>query len=332
MANEIAKLDSARQALAEVSTAAQAKKIADIAKAAEIYALKQGSKEAADYAHQIHADALRLEGDFLNSQEKAQGAKGSGSNQHKRVLRSPCETAPPTLAQQGITKRESTQAQAVAAIAKSEPKVFDDFRAGKIPLKAIVRAQQQKHQKQAAKLQMSEGFTDDLLTLTGQKFGCIYADPPWQYSNQGTRASTDKHYSTMTVDELCKLPIKDLSASQAHLHLWTTNAFLFECPRIFDAWGFEFKSSFIWVKEQIGIGNYWRNSHEFLLLGVRGGLVGQNKSLKSWLMSSRGRHSSKPDQVRLFVEKLSPGPRLELFGRRVVPGWTVFGNEITEML
>jgi N6-adenosine-specific RNA methylase IME4 len=190
------------------------------------------------------------------------------------------------------------------------------------------------------------------LVEQGKKFGCIYADPPWKYDNQGTRAATGMHYrgvedengdevqsaSGMTVEEICALPIKELAAGASHLHLWITNAFLFEAPRIFDAWGFEWRSSFVWVKPQIGIGNYWRNSHEFLLTAIRGDAKRFNdKSLKSWLECDRGQHSGKPEQVRSFVERASPGPYLELFGRRSAESissadpktkWVVWGNQI----
>jgi len=180
-------------------------------------------------------------------------------------------------------------------------------------------------------VEQMDGFITDLSQAKGT-FGCIYADPPWKYDNQGTRSSTNNHYSTMTVDDLCALPVAQLSADKCHLHLWTTNAFLFECPKIFAAWGFEFKSSFVWVKPQMGIGNYWRNSHEIMLLAVKGGLTAQDKGLMSWMQCGRGRHSSKPDEIRSLIERLSPGPRLELFGRRKVDGWVVFGNEILDML
>jgi len=172
---------------------------------------------------------------------------------------------------------------------------------------------------------------DDLKTLAtqGKKFGCIYADPPWGYSNQATRAATDNHYPTMTVEEIAELPIGDLAAERSHLWLWTTNAFLFECPKLFSAWGFEFKSSYIWVKTQIGIGNYLRNAHEFLLLAIRGGLTGAARDVRSWDEYPRGEHSSKPERIRVeVVERLSPGPHLELFGRKPVHGWTVWGNQI----
>lgn len=166
------------------------------------------------------------------------------------------------------------------------------------------------------------------LVDAGQKFGTIYADPPWSYSNQATRASTDNHYDTMSVEEIAALPIKQLSAENAHLHLWTTNAFLFESKSIVEAWGFEYKSCFIWVKPQMGIGNYWRVSHEFMLFGVKGKAPFMDRGQKSWVIEDRTRHSSKPESIAITVEKTSPGPYLELFGRRTRKGWTVWGNEI----
>jgi N6-adenosine-specific RNA methylase IME4 len=167
------------------------------------------------------------------------------------------------------------------------------------------------------------------LVEQGLKFGTIYADPPWLYDNQVTRAATGNHYGGMTVEELCDLPVRELAADASHLHLWTTNAFLFECPKILDAWGFEFRSTFIWCKSQMGIGNYWRNSHEILLTAIRGDAKRFNDhSMMSWLETERGKHSAKPEQVRHMLEKASPGPRLELFGRSPADGWTVWGNQI----
>lgn len=172
--------------------------------------------------------------------------------------------------------------------------------------------------------------SDDLDALQAEstQFGTIYADPPWQYGNQATRASTGNHYETLPVDDICALPIGELAAENSHLHLWTTNAFLEDAFRVIRAWGFEYKSCFLWVKPTIGIGNYWRVSHEFLLLGIRGSCPFLDRAQRSWLQCGRGAHSSKPEQVRDAIEKVSPGPRLELFARRVSPGWTSWGNEI----
>jgi N6-adenosine-specific RNA methylase IME4 len=169
----------------------------------------------------------------------------------------------------------------------------------------------------------------DGLLQQGAKFGTIYADPPWRYNNRASRGAACNHYDTMTVEEICALPICELAATDAHLHLWVTNAFLFEAPRIFQAWGFEYRSELVWCKPQMGVGNYWRNSHEKLLTAVRGKATRfDDRGLQSWLICRRGAHSAKPEQVRAYIERASPAPYLELFGRRQIPGWTVWGNEI----
>jgi N6-adenosine-specific RNA methylase IME4 len=167
------------------------------------------------------------------------------------------------------------------------------------------------------------------LIRQGAKFGTILADPPWAYGNRASRGAACNHYETMSVNEICALPIRQLAAADAHLHLWTTNAFLFETPRIMEAWGFEYRGNFVWCKMQMGVGNYWRNAHELLLLGTRGRLKQfKDHGLHSWMVASRGAHSQKPEQVRAYIEGASPGPYLELFGRRSIAGWTVWGNEI----
>lgn len=185
----------------------------------------------------------------------------------------------------------------------------------------------------SAPLSSIETCTIADISQLSQRFGCIYADPPWLYDNQGTRAATGNHYGGMTVDELCALPVRELAADDAHLHLWITNAFLFDAPRIFAAWGFEFRSTFVWVKPQMGIGNYWRNSHEILLTAIRGDSKRFNDhSMKSWGEFDRTQHSAKPEQIRELLQRASHGPYLELFGRRKVNGWTVWGNQIERNL
>jgi N6-adenosine-specific RNA methylase IME4 len=179
------------------------------------------------------------------------------------------------------------------------------------------------------------GLIEDLQRFIdrGHRVGTIYADPPWLYDNQATRSATRNVFDGMTVEELYRLPVGELALDDAHLHLWTTNGFLRESFELFDAWGFEFKSSFIWIKPQLGIGNYWRNAHEFLLTGVRGGATRFNdRTLKSWLDCKRGKHSRKPYEVRDFIERASPGPWLEMFAREPAPRWLSWGHEIPASL
>lgn len=214
----------------------------------------------------------------------------------------------------------------------SAPEGFRKAEPGEVDDAAARVARRRENRERAIERCETTGDIGELLAA-GTKFGCILADPPWQYGNQATRASTDNHYPTMTIEDIAALPIGELAAERSHLWLWTTNGFLFECPKLFDAWGFEFKSSYVWCKTQMGIGNYLRNAHEFLLLAVRGGLTGAVKDVRSWGEFPRGAHSAKPEQVRHdVIERLSPGPRLELFGRRTVPGWTVFGNQVEKGL
>ena len=179
-------------------------------------------------------------------------------------------------------------------------------------------------------------FVSDLQTLVdkGRRFPTVYADPPWAYDNEASRAAARNHYPTMSVDQICAQPVNELAADDAHLHLWTTNGFLREAFDVIDAWGFQFKSCLVWVKDQIGMGNYWRVSHEFLLLGVRGSLTFRDRTIPSWLQSPRTVHSRKPGAVRMLIERVSPGPYIELFGRQELPysDWTVFGNDIDRRL
>jgi N6-adenosine-specific RNA methylase IME4 len=177
------------------------------------------------------------------------------------------------------------------------------------------------------------GQLDELLEL-GVRFATVYADPPWRYDNTAARGAAAKHYSTMSIDALCDLPVSALVAENAHLHLWTTNGLLPDAFRVVEAWGFRYKSCLVWIKPQLGMGNYWRVSHEYLLFGIRGKLPFRDNSQRSWIKSRRRRHSAKPYAVRELVERVSPGPYLELFGREEIPfsQWTVFGNEVERRL
>lgn len=321
----VSRLTRAELALADATEPAQAAEIADAAEAARVYAKRVGAAlPVINKATAIKLRAERKAGEILSGMEMKPGPKGNSNT---------------TLPILGITKIQSSRWQRAAKVPED---AFIDYidsatQEGKeISTAGLLKlANTFAPKNQARPPDRTSGICSDLSELidAGQKFGTIYADPPWRYSNQGTRASTGNHYSgDMSVDDICAMPIPELAAEKAHLHLWTTNAFLFECPKIFEAWGFEFKSSFVWVKPTIGIGNYWRNSHEIMLLAVKGGQTALSRAEKSWHECKRGHHSAKPEAIRHSIERLSPGPFLELFGRSPRHGWTVFGNQIVEEL
>jgi N6-adenosine-specific RNA methylase IME4 len=168
----------------------------------------------------------------------------------------------------------------------------------------------------------------EALVARGLRFGTIYADPPWAYENTAARGAAEDHYRTLTLEQICGLAVPQLALPRAHLHLWTTTSFLNDAFSVITAWGFTYKSCFVWVKPVIGCGNYWRLAHEFLLLGVRGRVPFRDRRQRSWLELRRGRHSGKPERIRDVIERVSPGPYLELFGRKPAGGWVVFGDAI----
>jgi N6-adenosine-specific RNA methylase IME4 len=322
----LANITQADRLLAEAQTVGDAIGVADIAESARIFAKRANmALPLVNKATEIKLRAERKAGELLRGMEKAKGGGQRTSNN--------------TLAVLGISHIQSSRWQRTAVVPEQKFAAYVEQAnetGREITTSGLLKLANAAAPKNGAK--PAHGDTSictnlSELTKSGEKFGTIYADPPWRYQNQGTRASTGNHYAgDMSVEEICAMPIGELSADKCHLHLWTTNAFLFECPKIFAAWGFTFKSSYVWVKPQMGIGNYWRNSHEIMLLAVKGGQTALNRGQKSWLECSRGKHSAKPDAARHQIEKLSPGPFLELFGRKKVEGWTVFGNQIIEEL
>lgn len=158
----------------------------------------------------------------------------------------------------------------------------------------------------------------------------ICADPPWQYGNTSTRGAAEDHYPTMTIEELCAIDVRSMAADESHLYLWTTNGFLREAFDVMSAWGFDYKTTLVWVKPQIGMGNYFRSSTEYVLFGVRGGLRTRDCNQRNWFEAKRGRHSKKPGSFFDLVEKVSGGPFLEMFARErrlSEAEWSYWGNE-----
>lgn len=156
-------------------------------------------------------------------------------------------------------------------------------------------------------------------------YACIVIDPPWQYGNKATRGAAEDHYPTMSIDELEQLELP--GSEQAHLYLWVTNGFLAEGLHLMKVWGYEYKTVLTWCKPQIGLGNYFRNSTEHVLFGIRGGLRTLRNDVPTHFTAKRGQHSAKPDSFYDLAESCSPGPRMEMFARRRRFGWDAWGNE-----
>lgn len=157
---------------------------------------------------------------------------------------------------------------------------------------------------------------------------CLIIDPPWGNPGQKGKLGAERHYALMAIDRIRALPVNELAADNAHLYLWCYPAVRRLAEEVMAEWGFRFVDEFVWGKDQMGIGQYFRHAHETLLLGVKGRLPVRFRGQRSFAMLPRQDHSHKPEEVHVMVERLSPGPYLELFARRPFPGWNVWGNEV----
>lgn len=171
--------------------------------------------------------------------------------------------------------------------------------------------------------------------LPTNKYRIVYADPPWSYGNSGiigddNYGHVNRHYPSMTINELCELPIKELVDDNAVLFLWVTSPILQECFDVIRAWGFRYKTSFVWDKVKHNFGHYNSVRHEFLLICTRGSCTPDNVKLFDSVQSIEKSdiHSEKPEAFREMIEALyTYGNKLELFARKQVEGWEAWGNE-----
>jgi N6-adenosine-specific RNA methylase IME4 len=139
------------------------------------------------------------------------------------------------------------------------------------------------------------------------------------------------HYNLMSLERIKAMPVSALTAADAHLWLWVTNATLRDGYDVADAWGFTVRAPLTWIKFRMGLGNYLRNTTEHLLFATKGRAPVGFHSQPTWMNAPVQDHSHKPEEQYAIIERVSSGPYLELFARRRPPSssdWSVWGNEI----
>lgn len=162
----------------------------------------------------------------------------------------------------------------------------------------------------------------------------IYADPPWYEQGGGKiKRGADRHYELMKTKDICNLEIiKKLNIDNCHLYLWVTNNFLIDGLKVMEAWGFKYITNIVWVKDKIGLGQYFRGKHEICLFGKKGKLPykiinGKRQQALTVLYANREKHSKKPIQMYEYIEKVSYANYIELFARDKRKNWDSWGNE-----
>jgi len=171
------------------------------------------------------------------------------------------------------------------------------------------------------------------------KYRVILADPPWSFatwSDRGKGKSADRHYSVMTLNDICRLPVADRVEDDAVLFLWATWPTIFWSQKVIEAWGFTYSGlAWEWIKFNPVTGKYafgcgygTRKNVEPCLLARRGKPVLKNRSVRDFLFSPRRAHSQKPDEQYGLIEAMFDGPYLEMFARQRRFGWDAWGNEV----
>ena len=158
----------------------------------------------------------------------------------------------------------------------------------------------------------------------------IVIDPPWDYGNKTGRHGTT--YQTMTIDQIDAFGTDWLMAKMAddwcHVYLWITDAHLGHGYPLLESWGCVPKTTLVWVKDRIGMGNYFRHQHELCLFAVKGKQRLKRRDVSTVFHAKNMGHSRKPDAFYGLVESCSDGPYLDVFARQTRAGWDVFGNEV----
>ncbi len=162
------------------------------------------------------------------------------------------------------------------------------------------------------------------------KYKAISCDPPWDMET-----SRSKHRMTYELVDsffLMNLPVRQIADDDCQLWLWTIPSRWLDAYQLAQLWGFKVKQSLIWIKAngklQIGFGSPLRNCHEICLVCSRGKPIQMNKGVPSIIVASRREHSRKPDKFYKVIERLNPGPYIDLFAREQRPGWTCWGNQL----
>ena len=176
-----------------------------------------------------------------------------------------------------------------------------------------------------------------------QNMGVILADPPWRFrtwSDTNDAKSARRHYSLMTLNELCELPVAQWAAPDAALFIWATWPTIFQTQRVIEAWGFRYSGlAWEWFKYNpdteraaFGLGYGTRKNVEPCLLALRGKPKLKSRNIRDWLdepllVSPRREHSRKPDGQYERIEAMYDGPYLEMFARQERAGWSAWGNQ-----
>ena len=273
----------------------------------------------------------------------AEKAKEKEAERKTTFQKSEKSSMPQVNTTKEIAKAAGVSHDTIAKVEKIEEKatqeVKEQLRKGELSINQAYQTVRREEKKQEVQQRIEEHAAEQTgvidIQQTDRKYNIIYADPPWRYWESGNKNQA-LHYTTMTIDEICDLPVKNIADDNCVLFLWVTYPILHEAFRVIESWGFKYSTAaFVWVKKNkqkdspfVGCGAWTRANSELCLLATKGNIMRLDASISQVVESPIEEHSKKPDIVRDLITRLvGELPRVELFCRNPAEGWDVWGNE-----
>lgn len=173
------------------------------------------------------------------------------------------------------------------------------------------------------------------MKIRRRRYRTLYIDPPWPEVGGGRIVrGCQRHYPPMKVSAIIALNLGAYGLPDSHCYLWVTNNYLEDGLELMNSMMYRYITTITWTKDRIGLGQYYRGLTEHCLFGVRGRIPyrylpnGKRAQGVTGFFEKKGEHSAKPKTMRQMIERVSPGPYIEMFARERTPGWTVWGDEV----
>lgn len=220
------------------------------------------------------------------------------------------------------------QADYYEALPKSDRKAIDE---GKKTFQEV-KKESKKRERRKKRAKRLKAIADVPPLAKGPRCSVILCDPPWRYDYSPTDSrEIENQYPTMPLEDICGMAgdVQKRATPNAILFLWATSPKLREALAVLEAWGFTYRTAAVWDKEKIGMGYYFRQQHEFLLVATRGEFPSPLEEHRpaSIFRSPRAKHSEKPECVYIMIETAYPQvKRLEMFQCKTRKGWYGWGT------
>ncbi len=341
-------IEKARALLTQCRSVQECQKIKALAQAVASCA---AGEEARDEASKIVLLAKARVGELTAEMPKGKARPGSRKEPGSAPKRESLEA-------EGLSRKEAADCEKIAALKKSGDldRMFSKSKvapttAGAVALQKLPAAQRKtvlsrlgdgedmrkalgdvrRQARVESLVEIARGNAPLARGETAARYPLIYADPPWRYEHAESESrAIENQYPTMTLDDICGLPLGEITTDDAILFMWATSPKLEEGMRVVREWGFTYRTCMVWDKEKIGMGYYARQQHELLLIATKGSIPVPPPAARpgSVVRIARGEHSAKPHEFYELIERMYPElPKLEMFCRSPRAGWSVWGNQ-----